>query len=85
MIERHLPHIKEAAATLGASGSVLALINFSDAYSATMKILQLLLLLATLIYTAFRALRAYADWQEHRGPRRSSTFGDDGDRMSPDP
>lgn len=61
---------REVATTLGVTGGVIAYVNVAGAYDIAMKALQLLLLVVTLAYTVFRAVRARADWLDYR--RRKS-------------
>ena len=65
-VER-LQHLgKEAGAVLGINSAVLAVSQLSVGYDVAMKVLQLLLLLATLIYTVFRTCRAFQEWRHYR-------------------
>jgi hypothetical protein len=63
-MDRYWPVIKETATTLGASGGVLAIVQWADAYSVAMKLFQLVLLVATCVFTLFRAVKAYYDLKD---------------------
>ena len=62
---------REVATTLAINTGVLAFINATQAYHATMMLLQLLLLVASLVYTGFRAAKAYNEWADSRAQRRA--------------
>ena len=63
---------REVVTTLLINTGVLAFINATQAYDVAMKTLQFLLLLFSVVYTGFRAAKAYTDWQESRARRRAA-------------
>ena len=60
---------REMVTTLGTNAGILAFVHAFDAYTWTMRLFQLLLLLASVAYTVFRAGTAFHDWQYARQRR----------------
>ena len=60
------------------NGGVIAFVNLVAAYDWTMKCLQLLLVLVTVVFTTLRILKSYEEWTDRHRRRLS------GDGVRPD-
>jgi hypothetical protein len=63
------------------NGSLIAAVNAVTVYDWTMRLCQLALIMATVAFTAIRAIKAYEEWMQVRRARRGSADG----RMRSDP
>jgi hypothetical protein len=66
LMDRIVHDIKDAAATTGVGGVILAFVNGVSAYDVAMKVFQMILVVLMVIHVALRILKAYADWQDYR-------------------
>lgn len=65
-MDRIAHDLKDAAATTGVGGAILAFVNGVSAYDAAMKAFQLILVVLMVVHVLLRILKAYADWQDYR-------------------